>query len=134
MKPVPFLALASTIDLSYQIHRKNTNLYWREYDLLPALYAGSISVSCAKHVRHAGIIVSNNRHGDAQMGICDPSLSLGGNHPKKGGCYVADRGDGDALLQTLCAHRMPARSMRGAGNVAEYVDKDTYFVLRKASY
>lgn len=101
------------------------------YDLLLSIYAGGITESCKKYIKHGGIIVSNNHQNDAQQALKDSSVRLEALILRKGKKYYIENVSGEKMLKALLGHSMPLKSMKNSSSGMEYVDTEYYFVFRK---
>ena len=100
------------------------------YDLLLSIYAGGVTESCKKYIKHGGIIVSNNHQNDAQQALKDSSVRLEALIHRKGKKYYIENVSGEKMLKALLRQSMP-KSMKNTSSGMEYVDNEYYFVFRK---
>jgi len=102
------------------------------YDLLLAIYAAGIAKACKNYIKPGGIIVSNNHHGDAEEVLEDKTVTLEALIRKKGDKYQVEEATNEKMYKTLKEYSIPLKNMKRSSKGMEYVDKDCYFVLRKA--
>ncbi|NLM44605.1 MAG: class I SAM-dependent methyltransferase [Clostridiales bacterium] len=100
------------------------------YDLLIALYAGEITLSCKKYVKPGGIILTNNHQKDAEKLLEDASITLDGLIYKKGKKYVIERDIKGDFKDILKRYSKKKKGMRNTNKGLEYVDNQCYFVLK----
>lgn len=80
------------------------------FDLLISQYAGFICQPCKRYLKHGGLLLVNNSHGDAGIAALDQEYQLRGVFNRRGGRYVYSERDLDSYFipkkqdQELRAH------------------------------
>ena len=119
------------IQFIHSDYTKKLSVRENNFDLLLSIYAGGITESCKKYIKHGGIIVSNNHHDDAQQALKDSSFRLEALIRRKGKKYHVENGTGEEMIKVLQEHNMPLRYMKNSSSGLKYVDNEYYFVFRK---
>lgn len=101
------------------------------YDLLIALFAGGITLSCKKHVKSGGIILTNNHHSDALEALKDSSFSLDALITKKGKRYEVNNRIKEEDLPKILKNVKQKKDVRNTDRGIEYMDNEVYIVFKK---
>lgn len=101
------------------------------YDLLIALFAGGITLSCKKYVKVGGIILTNNHHGDALEALKDSSLFLDTVITKKGKKYEVNEKIKREDLAGFLKSAKSKKDMRNSNGGIKYIDNDLYLVFKR---
>jgi hypothetical protein len=117
----------SNVDFFSQSYAKSLDIPEESIDLLISQYAGFISLHCKKYLKHGGILLVNNSHGDASMARLDDDYNFVAVVKKQGDNYRISGKDLDSYF-------IPKKPVNITRSYLEKIQKGIGYTRPASSY
>jgi hypothetical protein len=101
-----------------------------KFDLLLALFAGEIAISCVKYLKIGGLLLTNNHHGDAVDAAKDPNMELVGIINFHKGSYLIQETGLD--MPRPPSQKSNNKYLRQVNDGMQYIENETYYLLQRS--
>jgi hypothetical protein len=102
-----------------------------EFDLLLALYTGSVSKACTTYLKVGGVLLTNNHQNDAVEAAQEDELSLIAIVRMRGGKYQYLDAKPGQYLRRKSQESRPKRYLKRISNGVKYVENESYYIFKK---
>ena len=117
----------SKVEFYSQSYTKPFDMPEGKMDLLISQYSGFVSLHCKRYLKHEGILLANNSHGDASMARLDDDYNLVAVVKKQGDNYKISDKDLDSYF-------IPKKPVKVTRSYLEEIQKGIGYTRSASSY